>query len=127
MSTWSRRRSAFTESERVEHVAEFNLPKNSQIQKGRHFDAPGAKEPRTFKVYRWNPDDGMHPRLDTFEVDMASCGPMVLDALIKIKNEIDPTLTFRRSCGEGICGSCAMNIDGSNTLACTQATADFGK
>lgn len=44
---------------------------------------------------------------------------MVLDALIKIKNEIDPTLTFRRSCREGICGSCAMNIDGQNTLACT--------
>lgn len=46
------------------------------------------------------------------------CGPMVLDALIKIKNEMDPTLTFRRSCREGICGSCSMNIGGSNTLAC---------
>lgn len=43
---------------------------------------------------------------------------MVLDAILKIKNELDPTLTFRRSCREGICGSCAMNIDGVNTLAC---------
>jgi len=80
----------------------------------------GAKKPRRLKVYRWNPDDGRNPRLDSFEVDMAECGPMVLDALIKIKNEIDPTLTFRRSCREGICGSCAMNIDGTNTLACTK-------
>ena len=66
-------------------MAEFTLPKNSQIQKGRHWASPGAKEPRTFKVYRWNPDDGMNPRVDTYEVDMASCGPMVLDALIKFK------------------------------------------
>ena len=68
--------------------------------------------------YRWSPDDGANPRVDTYHVDMDTCGPMVLDALIKIKNEIDPTLTFRRSCREGICGSCAMNIDGINTLAC---------
>jgi len=109
-------------------MAEFTLPKNSQIQKGKHFPAPaGAKKPRTFKVYRWNPDDGMNPRVDTYEVDLASTGPMVLDALIKIKNEIDPTLTFRRSCREGICGSCAMNIDGTNTLACTRAIEDCGK
>ena len=100
-------------------MAEFTLPKNSVIQKGKHFPAPaGAKQPRTFKVYRWNPDDGLNPRVDTYDVDLATCGPMVLDALIKIKNEIDPTLTFRRSCREGICGSCAMNIDGINTLAC---------
>ena len=108
-------------------MAEFTLPKNSQIQKGRHWASPGAKQPRTFKVYRWNPDDGMNPRVDTYEVDMATCGPMVLDALIKIKNEIDPTLTFRRSCREGICGSCAMNIDGTNTLACTRAISDCTK
>ena len=59
--------------------------------------------------------------MDEYVIDMAECGPMVLDALIKIKNEIDSTLTFRRSCREGICGSCAMNIDGTNTLACTKA------
>ena len=73
---------------------------------------------REFQIYRWNPDDGQNPRTDTYEVDLDACGPMVLDALIKIKNEVDPTLTFRRSCREGICGSCAMNIDGNNTLAC---------
>ena len=106
-------------------MAEFTLPKNSKVQKGKHFPAKDAKgKVRTFKVYRWNPDDGQNPRVDTYEVDMGSCGPMVLDALIKIKNEIDPTLTFRRSCREGICGSCAMNIDGTNTLACTKAIDD---
>ncbi|MCY3732255.1 MAG: succinate dehydrogenase iron-sulfur subunit [Rhodospirillaceae bacterium] len=73
---------------------------------------------RAFSVYRYNPDSGANPALDTYDVDMDSCGPMVLDALIKIKDEIDPTLAFRRSCREGICGSCAMNIDGVNTLAC---------
>ncbi|MFN7137052.1 MAG: succinate dehydrogenase iron-sulfur subunit, partial [Thermomonas sp.] len=73
-------------------MAEFTLPKNSRIQPGKHFPAKGAKQPRTFKIYRWNPDDGLNPRTDTYEVDMAACGPMVLDALIKIKNEIDPTL-----------------------------------
>ena len=81
--------------------------------------------PKSFKVYRWNPDDDRNPRLDTYLVDLETCGPMVLDALVKIKNEIDPTLTFRRSCREGICGSCAMNIDGTNTLACTQPITDI--
>ena len=86
---------------------------------GKTFKAPaGAKRVREFRIYRWNPDDGQNPRTDTYEVDLDACGPMVLDALIKIKNEVDPTLTFRRSCREGICGSCAMNIDGGNTLAC---------
>ena len=102
-------------------MAEFSLPKNSKIQPGKHYPAKGAKKPRTFRIYRWSPDDGQNPRIDTYEVDLAACGPMVLDALLKIKNEIDPTLTLRRSCREGICGSCAMNIDGTNTLACTKA------
>lgn len=99
-------------------MGEFTLPQNSKIKTGKHWPAKDAKKPRTFKVYRWSPDSGENPRTDTFEVDMASCGPMVLDALLKIKNEVDPTLTLRRSCREGICGSCAMNIDGVNTLAC---------
>lgn len=78
--------------------------------------APKIKQ---FSVYRWDPDrPGDKPRMQTYEVDLNTCGPMVLDALIKIKNEVDPTLTFRRSCREGICGSCAMNIGGGNTLAC---------
>ena len=79
----------------------------------------GAKELREYRIYRWNPDDGENPRIDTYYVDIADCGPMILDALIWIKNKIDPTLTFRRSCREGVCGSCSMNIGGTNTLACT--------
>ena len=102
-------------------MAEFSLPKNSKVQPGKHFPAKDAKKPRTFRIYRWSPDDGQNPRIDTYEVDLASCGPMVLDALLKIKNEIDPTLTLRRSCREGICGSCAMNIDGTNTLVIWEA------
>ncbi|WWC73657.1 succinate dehydrogenase [ubiquinone] iron-sulfur subunit, mitochondrial [Kwoniella pini CBS 10737] len=74
---------------------------------------------KEFKIYRWNPDTPSEkPKLQSYKVDLSQCGPMMLDALIKIKNELDPTLTFRRSCREGICGSCAMNIDGVNTLAC---------
>ena len=76
---------------------------------------------RTFKIYRFNPEKSAKPYYDKFKVNTSECGPMVLDALIKIKNEMDPTLTFRRSCREGICGSCAMNIDGVNTLACLSA------
>jgi succinate dehydrogenase / fumarate reductase iron-sulfur subunit len=103
-------------------VADFFLPANSRIKKGRHFAAPEkAGRVQRYAVYRYDPGRGENPRVDTYDVDMAACGPMVLDALIKIKNEIDPTLTFRRSCREGICGSCAMNIDGNNTLACTRA------
>ena len=100
-------------------MAEFFLPQNSKVVAGRHHPAPpAAKRVKTFQIYRWDPDIRGNPRLDTYEVDLDACGPMVLDALIKIKNEIDTTLTFRRSCREGICGSCAMNIDGVNTLAC---------
>ncbi len=107
-------------------MAQFRLPKNSRIHKGRDFPAPeGATRVRRFRVYRYEPDNAGNPTVDTYHIDLDDCGPMVLDALIKIKNEIDPTLTFRRSCREGICGSCAMNIDGGNTLACTQAIADI--
>jgi succinate dehydrogenase / fumarate reductase iron-sulfur subunit len=106
-------------------MAEFTLPANSKIGIGRVFAAlAGAKRVRDFKVYRWNPDDRLNPRMDTYQIDLDACGPMVLDALIKIKNEVDPTLTFRRSCREGICGSCAMNIDGTNTLACLKPIAE---
>ena len=102
-------------------MAEFALPANSKIGVGDTYKAPaGATNIKKFKVYRWTPDDGKNPRIDTYEVDLATCGPMILDALIKIKNEVDSSLTFRRSCREGVCGSCAMNIDGTNTLACTK-------
>jgi succinate dehydrogenase / fumarate reductase, iron-sulfur subunit len=102
-------------------MVEFRLPPDSRIRKGSYFSAPAnATAVKVFQIYRWNPDEAANPRYDTFEVDLTDCGPMVLDALIKIKNEVDTTLTFRRSCREGICGSCAMNIDGTNTLACTK-------
>jgi succinate dehydrogenase / fumarate reductase, iron-sulfur subunit len=102
-------------------LAEFRLPANSRVTEGKVFPAPaGAKDVKRFKIYRWDPEGAGNPSLDTFEIDRAECGPMILDALIKIKNEVDATLTFRRSCREGICGSCSMNIDGVNTLACTK-------
>ena len=107
-------------------MAQFKLPANSIIGKGKtYYAGAGAKNVRHFQIYRWDPDSGENPRMDTYEVDLATCGPMVLDALLKIKNEIDPTLTLRRSCREGVCGSCAMNIGGINTLACTQAIDDI--
>ncbi len=107
-------------------MAQFKLPANSQIRKGRnHGGADGAANKREFRIYRYDPADGQNPSVDIYTVDMDECGPMILDALIKIKNEIDPTLSFRRSCREGICGSCAMNIDGKNTLACLQAVEDY--
>ena len=102
-------------------MVELALPKNSKVGTGRtHPKADGATNTKTFNVYRWSPDDTENPRIDTYYVDLDECGPMILDGLIKIKNEIDPGLTFRRSCREGICGSCAMNINGTNTLACTK-------
>ena len=107
-------------------MAEFKLPANSRVVRGKTYYSSGtAKNLKNFQIYRWDPDSGENPRIDTYQVDVGDCGPMVLDALIKIKNEIDPTLTFRRSCREGICGSCAMNIDGTNTLACTRAIEDI--
>lgn len=101
-------------------MVELRLPKNSRVKEGKKWPAQEGENLRTFEVYRWSPDDDENPSIDTYQVDMDNCGPMVLDALIKIKSEIDPTLTFRRSCREGVCGSCAMNIDGRNSLACTK-------
>ena len=106
-------------------MVEFSLPANSKVKPGKTHKAPaGAKRVKTFAVYRYDPDSGANPQLDKYEIDLDDCGPMVLDAIIKIKNEVDSGLTFRRSCREGICGSCAMNIDGTNTLACTKAMTD---
>jgi len=108
-------------------MVQVTLPKNSKVNEGKVWPKPeGATNVRAFKVYRWSPDDDQNPRTDIYYVDMDDCGPMVLDALIYIKNKIDPTLTFRRSCREGICGSCAMNIDGANTLACTKGCDEIG-
>jgi succinate dehydrogenase / fumarate reductase iron-sulfur subunit len=106
-------------------LADFKLPANSRVRQGKdHGGASGATNKRVFRIYRYDPGDGQNPSVDTYTIDMDECGPMVLDALIKIKNELDPTLSFRRSCREGICGSCAMNIDGANTLACLKAVED---
>ncbi len=106
-------------------MAKFTLPKNSQIVQGKTWPKGTGESLKAFKIYRWDPEAGENPRIDTYYIDTVDCGPMVLDAIIKIKNEIDPTLTFRRSCREGICGSCAMNIDGANTLACTKGIAEI--
>jgi len=100
-------------------MVQFRLPKNSRVTEGRTWPRPeGAGRLKEFRIYRYDPESGDNPRIDTYYVDLDDCGPMVLNALIKIKDEVDSTLTFRRSCREGICGSCAMNIDGENTLAC---------
>jgi succinate dehydrogenase / fumarate reductase, iron-sulfur subunit len=107
-------------------MVQFTLPKNSKVTEGKTWPRPAdAKNVTQYRIYRWDPEGEGNPRLDTYTVDRDHCGPMVLDALIWIKNTIDPTLTFRRSCREGICGSCSMNIDGANTLACTKAMDDI--
>ena len=106
-------------------MVELLLPKNSRVVKGKKYKAEiESINNKKFAIYRYDPDNNDQPRIDTYEVDLSDTGPMVLDALIKIKNDIDPTLTFRRSCREGVCGSCSMNIDGTNTLACTKYTSD---
>ena len=107
-------------------MVQFTLPANSKVKKGiEHPVKDISEQPKKIIIYRWNPDDEQNPRLDSYEIDLKKCGPMVLDALMKIKNEIDSSLTFRRSCREGVCGSCAMNIDGVNTLACIKSHTDI--
>jgi succinate dehydrogenase / fumarate reductase iron-sulfur subunit len=101
-------------------MVQLTLPKNARPTPGKTWPRPeGATRLTEFRIYRWNPDEDANPRIDVYFVDRDDCGPMVLDALIWIKSKIDSTLTFRRSCREGVCGSCAMNIGGRNTLACT--------
>ena len=107
-------------------MAEFTLPKNSKVEKGRYFSADkSATNLRKFHVYRYDQSDDSMPCVDTYEIDMDKCGPMVLDGLIKIKSDYDSSLTFRRSCREGICGSCSHNINGVNTLACIKPIKDL--
>ena len=118
---------------RFSWLKRFPIPRNfkvtpeSRIETGRTWPvSAGAKRVKAFEIYRYDPDSGANPRLDTFHVDLDDCGPMVLDALFWIKNKVDSTLTFRRSCREGVCGSCAMNLDGTNWLACTRFISDMG-
>ena len=94
-------------------MSEFTLPENSKVVEGKHWTLPRpAERVKSFRIYRWDPAKNANPQMDTFDIDRDHCGAMVLDALIKINDQIDPTLAFRRSCREGVCGSCAMNIDG---------------
>ena len=107
-------------------MVKFNLPPNSKILKGQYFkDKTGSSYLKKVNVYRWNPDENKNPREDTFEVDLNTCGNKVLDVLNKIKNEIDSSLAFRKSCAHGVCGSCAMNVDGVNTLSCMKSHKDI--
>ena len=107
-------------------MVQLTLPKGSKVVRGKHHPAPaGAKTVKTFKIYRYDPEGDQPPRWDTYDVDVSACGPMVLDVLLHIKNTMDPTLALRRSCREGVCGSCAMNIGGRNTLACTHGHEDY--
>ncbi|WP_341760536.1 succinate dehydrogenase iron-sulfur subunit [Candidatus Endowatersipora endosymbiont of Watersipora subatra] len=105
-------------------MVELTLPKHSRVQEGKLWN-PRSSSAHKFEVYRWSPDDDENPRIDSYWVQTDTCGPMVLDGLIWIKSNIDTTLTFRRSCREGVCGSCAMNIDGTNTLACIKSISDI--
>jgi succinate dehydrogenase / fumarate reductase iron-sulfur subunit len=121
----SKQRPRFTLLKRFPVPRNLGVPAASRIAQGQTWPAPsGAKHVKPFMVYRYDPDSSQNPHIDTFHVDLDECGPMVLDALIWIKNTIDATLTFRRSCREGVCGSCAMNIDGMNWLACTRFISD---
>ncbi len=107
-------------------MVQLSLPKNSEIKKGKYFkDKTGSKNLRKVNIYRWDPSTDEGPRIDTYEVDMDNCPSKVLDILNKIKNEIDSTITYRRSCAHGVCGSCAMNIGGKNGLACTTPHAEI--
>ena len=107
-------------------MVEFSLPKNSVVKPGKTFPATSASgNIRVFEIYRWQAESGENPQIDRYEIDMDTCGNKILDALLKIKNEIDSTLAFRRSCREGVCGSCAMNVNGRNTLACTKEISEY--
>ncbi len=107
-------------------MVQLTLPRGSDPVKGKAWPKPdGAKNVRTFKIYRYDPESGNPPSWDTYKVDLDACGPMVLDAILWIKNNVDATLAFRRSCREGVCGSCAMNIGGGNTIACTAGIDDY--
>ena len=107
-------------------MVQFNLPQNSKILKGKYFsDKTSSSNIKRVHIYRWSPESNQNPSEDTFDVDLNKCGNKVLDILNKIKNEIDSSLTYRRSCAHGICGSCAMNVDGVNTLSCMKSHKDI--
>ena len=107
-------------------MVEFTLPKNSVVKQGKHFAvANGATRVKRVEVYRWDPETDENPRIDSYDIDLDQCGEMVLDIILKIKDEIDSSLAFRRSCREGVCGSCSMNVNGKNILVCIKAITDY--
>lgn len=112
------------ESEQTVQTAEKNVLRNEKVQNGQNTITSNegkhgsVKNLKKFSIFRYDPELNKRPKMQIFEIDINDCGPMVLDVLIKIKDEVDSTLSFRRSCREGICGSCAMNINGKNGLAC---------
>ena len=109
-------------------MAEFFLDKKSVVKQGEHHHAKPIQEmqqPKTFAIYRWSPEDDKNPHIDRYTVDLADMGPKILDAIIWIKNNMDSEISFRRSCREGVCGSCSMNISGVNRLACLESSADY--
>ena len=79
-------------------MTRISLPENSKFVKGDYYKSQNNKNVKKIKIYRWNPDTKSNPKIDTFEINLDQCGQMVLDALILIKDQVDPTLTFRRSC-----------------------------
>ena len=107
-------------------MVQINLPPNSKVNQGEYYkDKTGSKNIRKVNIYRWDPSKNLNPKIDTYEVDMDNCPSKVLDILNKIKNEIDPSLAYRRSCAHGVCGSCAMNMNGKNGLACTKSHSEL--
>ena len=119
---------SFTLLKRFPVPRNFKVARESRIEEGRTWPAPvGATRVKIFAIYRYDPEAEGNPRIDRYAVDLDDCGPMVLDALIWIRNKVDSTLTFRRSCREGVCGSCAMNMDGTNWLACTRFISDMSR
>lgn len=107
-------------------MVEFTLPKNSVVKQGKHFAAAtSATRVKRVEVYCWDPETDENPRIDSYDIDLDQCGEMVLDIILKIKDEIDSSLAFRRSCREGVCGSCSMNVNGKNILVCIKAIADY--
>jgi succinate dehydrogenase / fumarate reductase iron-sulfur subunit len=109
-------------------MAEFFLNKHSVVKQGEHFYAKPTgeiKQPKTFAIYRWNPDDDKNPCINRYTIDLSDMGPKILDAIIWIKDNMDSSISFRRSCREGVCGSCSMNISGVNRLACLESSADY--
>jgi len=72
-----------------------------------------------FEIYRYDPDKDARPYMQKLQVALQPTDKMLLDAIVRIKNEVDDSLAIRRSCREGVCGSDAMNVNGKNRLACT--------